>query len=46
MKLKLKLTKTASALLNENGKLKLKAAISFTPTGGVEKTVKQKLKLK
>jgi hypothetical protein len=32
--------------LNRNGKLKLKAKITFTPTGGVANTQTAKLKLK
>jgi hypothetical protein len=43
---KLKLTKAANQLLQRNGKLRAKAAITFTPTGGDPNTVKRKLKLK
>ena len=42
----LKLTKAATAKLSQAGKLKLRAAISFTPTGGVPASKKAKLKLK
>jgi hypothetical protein len=45
VKVKLKLTKLASSLIAENGKLKAKAAITFTPTGGEPKTITKKLKL-
>jgi hypothetical protein len=43
---KLKPTKLAKSLLAENGKLKLKAAITYTPTGGDPNTVRKKLKLR
>jgi hypothetical protein len=46
VKVKLKLTKLASSLLADKGKLKAKAAITFTPTGGEPKTISQKLKVK
>jgi hypothetical protein len=42
---KLKLTKRGSSLLADKGKLKLKAAITYTPTGGDPKTIAKKLKL-
>jgi hypothetical protein len=45
-KVKLKLTKLAKSLLADNGKVKAKAAITFTPTGGEPKTITQKLKIK
>ena len=46
VKVKLKLTKDGQSLLDQNGKLKVKTAITFTPTGGEPNTLGQKLKLK
>jgi hypothetical protein len=44
--LKLKLTKKAKQRLSDRGKLALKAAITFTPTGGDPGTQTKKLKFK
>jgi hypothetical protein len=46
LKVKLRLTKAAAKKLRRLGKLKLKAAITFSPTGGWPATKKAKLKLK
>jgi len=46
LKVKLRLTKAAAKKLRQVGKLKLKAAITFSPTGGWPATKKAKLKLK
>jgi hypothetical protein len=46
LKIALKLTKAAAKKLQRVGKLKLKAAITFTPTGGWPATKNAKLKLK
>jgi hypothetical protein len=43
---KLKLTKGAKQLLRQRGKLSVKGAITFTPTGGDPNTEKKKLKFK
>jgi hypothetical protein len=43
---KLKLTKGAKQLLRQKGKLSVKGAITFTPTGGDPNTQKKKLKFK
>jgi hypothetical protein len=42
----IRLTKRATASLRQKGKLKLSAAITYTPTGGDPKTLPAKLKLK
>lgn len=46
LKLPVKPTKSARGTLEEKGKLKLKVAVTFTPTGGFAATVKRKLTLK
>ena len=46
LKVALRLTKAAAKKLRQAGKLKLKASITFTPTGGVPDTKTAKLKLK
>jgi hypothetical protein len=46
VKLPVKPTKFARKVLADNGKLKLKVAVTFTPTGGLAATVTRKLTLK
>ena len=46
LKLPVKPTSSARKTLKEKGKLKLKVAVTFTPTGGLAATVKRKLTLK
>jgi DNA-binding beta-propeller fold protein YncE len=43
---KLKLTRTAKKALKRNGKVKVKAAITFTPTGGTANTEIERLKVR
>ncbi len=42
----LRLTKAAKQLLKAKGKVKAKAGVTFTPTGGTAKTIGAKLKIK
>jgi len=46
LKLPVKPTKSARGTLEEKGRLKLKVAVTFTPTGGFAATVKRKLTLR
>ncbi len=46
VKVTLKLTKAGKRKLKESGKVKVKAAITFTPTGGTANTQKKGLKIK
>ena len=46
IKVTLKLTKTANKKLKENGKVRVEAAITFSPTGGAANTQHKRLKVK